>query len=203
LALRGQVSLTPLLGTMASVLCVAYLSYALYSVLPGDFTNLSWIAGLVPEIPAFSGISKEPGQCSFVFSVQWVASLAYLIVLFGRYCPLSSTIKVASRRQRAAMPKIGFFGLKTLVLLIFILASIMGDVGVWHFPTLFNGEMVANREPLRFFVAIIRSPVYMPLFAWFSVFYTVLFYYLIFAMLVNWRVYFGEDRATQRRLPLG
>ncbi|RDI96776.1 hypothetical protein DVT68_20185 [Dyella solisilvae] len=191
LALAGRINLKPMYAAMLINLVLAFLSYIFYDRLAdGSFASAAIHLGqsLSPSVSRMPAITTHPDRCAFVLSIQWVASISLIVLLLTKYWPFSKVMRVAVRtwykQPEDRLPS--HRNLRVFGFMLFVLACAAGDTGLWTFPTLYNGLFFADSEPLRAFVAMVNSPVYLPFLAWFSVLATVMTYWGAIFLVANW-----------------
>lgn len=191
LALAGRINLRPLYATMAINLILAFLSYGLFNRLaegPSAATIIHLGQHLSPSVSRVPIVSTDPDRCAFVLSVQWIASLSFIVLLLTKYWPFSKIMRVAVhswyKQPEDRLPQNRNF--KLFGFALFVLGCAAGDTGIWAFPTLYNGLLLAGSEPMRAFIAMVNSPLCLPFLAWFSALGTVMTYWCAIFLVANW-----------------
>jgi hypothetical protein len=197
LALEGKLYLTPLVVVMAATFALSYLSSMQFDMVSG-FAQVGEIAAYginhVPAIAKSLAFSPYPEKCGFVMTVQWFLFWVYAVVLFVGYFPMAPTIRVAIRRRMATKPTSHMF-LRGVGFLAFAVAYILGDFSVIHFPTFFNGGMIAAEiiHSIWSIAAMIEDPVWMPFIAWLAPLATAIIYWGTLYALVNFKLLVEQD----------
>ena len=79
--------------------------------------------------------------------------------------------------------------------LTFAVAYILGDFSIIHFPTFFNGGLIAagNIHSIWSIADMIEGPVSMPFIAWFAAFASAFIYWGAFYVLANFKLLVEQD----------
>ena len=191
-ALAGKINLVPLQTTFAVALILSYLARAL-------FDNMSDLAitriindfGLahIPAVTRAANVCPTPGSCVFVMTTQWCLLPLYLGLLFVGYFPFSRTFRVGMDRSGRKRPSDNLAFLKLAAAVAFIVATILGDLSIIKFPTMFNGGLIVKDSGHIGMAALISSPLTLPFISWFAVVLTALIYWLPFVFAANYKTY--------------
>ena len=197
LALEGKVYLTPIVVAAAATFALSYLSSMLFELVSGVALvgeMGAFGANHVPAIAKSLAFSPHPEKCSFVMTIQWLLFCAYTILLFVGYFPVAPTIRVAIRR-RLAMKSTRHMFLRGVGFLAFAVAYMLGDFSIIHFPTFFNGGLIAadNIHSIWSIAGMIEDPVSMPFIAWFAAFASAFIYWGAFYVLANFKLLVEQD----------
>ena len=197
LALEGSVYLIPIVVVAAVTFALSYLSSMLFDSVSGVAVVGEIGAYGTNHVPAISkslALSTYPKKCSFVMTIQWFLFWVYTILLFVGYFPMAPTMRVAIRRRMAMKPTSHMF-LRGVGFLAFAVAYILGDFSMIHFPTFFNGGLIAadNIHSIWSIAGMIEDPVSMPFIAWFAAFASAFIYWGAFYVLANFKLLVEQD----------
>lgn len=203
-ALNGKINFAPLLVVMAVTFLVSYSAsflYSTYSLYKG--ANIAYLTRIIeflsihiPIIRWSSSISIAPKKLAFVMAIQWIISPVYASLLFGIYCPFTKTSRVAVKRWFELNPLVPGMALKAALLLVFFIATILGDLGIIHFPTFLNGNFISS-DPTNFIIVkIINSDFLMPLFSWFVAFTYFFVYWMFLYIVANRKILFDQPKGN-------
>jgi hypothetical protein len=199
LALRGKVDFRPLLFIMSTFLIISYLSTFYFTFISGTLFSKEVIYfGMlhVPAVAIASDVSNHPDAFRFTMSIQWLASIVYILILFTVYCPFTLIMRVAAHKSALIKP-VSYISLRGLGFILFALAYILGDLGITRFPTFFNGVYFSGGHPLDLFVHIINSGLFMPFFSWLSAFGTIMFYWMCLYTIANLSIIFQIEQEAK------
>ncbi|ULU25298.1 hypothetical protein DYST_02224 [Dyella terrae] len=92
-------------------------------------------------------------------------------------------------RSGRKRPSDNFAFLKLVAAAAFIVATILGDLSIINFPTMFNGGLIAKDSSHFGVAALVSSRVTLPFISWFAVVLTALIYWLPFVLVANYKTY--------------
>lgn len=189
--LDGEVRLLPLLLVMGVAFFVSYVSFGINGVEGGGLISDIGKFGLdhIPIVEKSAGLATAPAKCAFVMTVQWAFLFLYVIVLIFYYNPFSAAMRAATEKWYATNPLPPSSGVRSILFLLFGLASVLADLRVLNFPTFFNGNFISYWPHNFVILGLINTPL-LPLFSWFSVLSYVVIYWICLFVIANRDVFF-------------
>jgi hypothetical protein len=187
-------SLRPLLLCMAASAVVAVCASFVPVARHGAATVIENILWLVPSVERISRETPDPEISEIILLSQWLFAPAYALIWFYCLAPWSPRMRqVAMRKSQTLTPVQRAAGLPIAIL--FFVAWLLGDFGIIHFPTFYNGEFL---YPLDHAVPQLRiihtSRIAMAIYAWIGPLAEVWVIWMLCLFVVNAKAYFSPQQ---------